>query len=375
MTNEVALPTIANANFETLAGQFVSAPGYVGGSNPAEIFGWTGTGNRGINPGNGAGTAFRNNGNNNTNVAFTQGPASLSQNIDRFEVGKEYRIAFDYNSRSITGNATNLTATIGTATLTDSFVAPVGGSNSYYKGNLVFTPSNATETLAISQTDSSGNSSLLLDNFRIFRNGPSIADNGFENPVQPANNWKQANGGGGGSLAGAAWTITGGAGITRNFGAFHPGLPAPEGDQFGLLQDVGSFSQTVSGFEIGAEYSLSLLTMRRISGSSQLGNNLQVLLDAGLASELGIININDVTFASFTELESAFFVATKTAYDLTIRSTNPLGGDRTTFVDNVWFNQLTEAPLLIPEPSALLLLALGLLGVIGVVRLSKLRSN
>ena len=69
----VVLPAIANADFETDANGFTNYPGYTGGSNPAEITGWPGTGNRGINPGNGAGAPFRDNGNNTSNVAFLQG--------------------------------------------------------------------------------------------------------------------------------------------------------------------------------------------------------------------------------------------------------------------------------------------------------------
>ena len=65
-----------------------------------------------------------------------------------------------------------------------------------------------------------------------------VAEGGFENPVQPNNNWEQANGTGGGSLVGSQWTITGGAGITRNFSAFQNGnIPAPEGVQHALIQE------------------------------------------------------------------------------------------------------------------------------------------
>jgi hypothetical protein len=55
---------------------------------------------------------------------------------------------------------------------------------------------------------------------------------------------------------------------------------------------------------------------------------------------LVLIHITEVTATGFQE-EAATFTATKPSYTLTIRANNPLGGDRTTFVDNVWFNQLT----------------------------------
>ena len=74
-TNSVVLPTVVNHNFETLAAAFTTFPGYVAPitpANPSEIPGWVGVGNRGINPGAGAGAPFRDNGNNATNVAFLQ---------------------------------------------------------------------------------------------------------------------------------------------------------------------------------------------------------------------------------------------------------------------------------------------------------------
>lgn len=302
----VVLPTIANADFETGAAGFVQFPGYTSPTsplNPAEITSWPGVGNRGINPGVGAGTAFRDNGNNATNVTFIQGDGnSISQSISGWEVGKNYRIAFDYNARG--GPAAGVTASIAGSSFVDTNAPAVGGANSYYAGNVLFTPANATETLTFTHTSAAGDRTLLLDNVRVFRAGPAIAENGFENSVQPDGQWKQANGFGSGDLTGSNWTITGGAGITRNFSAFHSGnIPAPEGDQHALIQDTGAFSQDVSGFERGAEYTLSLLAMAR--QANQFGNDLEVVLDAGLASEIVLLDIAEVTANSFTEFESA----------------------------------------------------------------------
>jgi len=363
----VVLPTIANADFETGTAGFVNFPGYTSPTtpgNPAEITSWPGTGNRGINPGGGAGTPFRDNGNNSTNVAFMQQNASnIGQSISGWEPGKNYRVAFDYNARNASGGGSTpfvgVTATIGSGLFADPAVPPVGGGNSYYAGNILFTPASATENLSVTANVTSGDRTLLVDNFRVFRNGPTIGDNGFENPVQPDNNWEQANGFGGGSLAGSLWTITGGAGITRNISPFQNGnIRAPEGDQHALIQGAsGSFVQTISGFELNAEYTLSLLTMARQSGA--FGNDLEVVLDDGLASEIVLLDIPEVTFSSFTELESPSFLAAKDTYELTIRASlngGVLGGDRTTFFDNVWFNQLTVG--IIPEPSAFLIWSL-----------------
>ncbi|NQT88185.1 PEP-CTERM sorting domain-containing protein [bacterium] len=360
----VTLPMVENWDFETNAGQFTAFPGYVGGSNPTDITGWPGpgTGGRGINPGNGAGAPFRNNGDNATNVAFIQNGGSISQSIDGWEPGKEYRVTFDYNAR--TGDDPGMTATIGSASMTDALIPEVGGSNAYYAANLVFTPTSDTNTLTIVSLDNAGDDTLLIDNIRVFRNGPSILDNGFEDAALLDNTWGQADGAGGGDLTGSAWTITGRAGITRNRSPFqNGGIFAPEGEQHALIQEAGEFLQRISGFEVGAEYSFSLLTMAR---QGQVGgNDLEVLLDAGLPTEIPLIDIAEVIFSSFTEQESASFLAQKDSYELTIRSSldgGLLTGDRTTFFDALWFNQLTEAGY-IPEPATLSLLGLGLLAV------------
>jgi hypothetical protein len=364
-TLPVVLPTGINWDFETNANQFTVWPGYVGGGNPAEITGWPGAGaGRGINPGSIGSAPFRNNGNNDTNVAFIQGAGSISQEIEGWEPGKEYRVTFDYNAR--TGTDPGLMATIGGASFSDAAIPETGGDNAYYVGNIVFTPTSGTNTLTFTSLDNPGDDTVLIDNIRVFRNGPTIADNGFENPVQPGTSgfdaFKQANGTGNGTLAGSAWTIIGGAGITRNVSAFqNGGIFAPEGEQHALIQAVGSFMQTITGFEVGAEYSFSLLTMARQAGAG--GNDLEVLLDAGLPTEIPLIDYAEVIFTSFTEAESASFLAQKDSYELTIRSTlndGLLTGDRTTFFDALWFNQLSTY---IPEPATAALLGLSLLAL------------
>lgn len=367
----VDLPTVANADFETDAGLFINFPGYVSpitAGNPTEITGWTGSGSRGINPGSGAGAPFRNNGNNLTNVAFIQDTGNIAQTITGWELGKEFRIAFDYNERANGGSVT-MTATIGSGSFVDNSVSPVNNagttSNAYYAGNILVTPTNISHTLNISSVSNGGDQTLLLDNFRVFRNGPTIVDNGFEDAVQPGPGgfdlFEQANGTGNGTLAGSAWTFADGAGITRNVSAFQNGIPAAEGEQHAMIQNTGSMEQTINGFLAGADYELSLLAMAR--QGQQFGNDLEVVLDAGLATELILLDISEITASAFTDMTSAAFTATKDIYTLTLRASlgTGAGNDRTTFVDNIWFNQLTEQVVPEPASASLVLLAGGLL--------------
>ncbi len=364
----VTLPTIGNADFETGAAAFTTFPGYTGGANPAEITDWAGSGTRGINPTSGGSTPFRDNGFNSTHVAFLQGNGStIAQTVAGWEIGENYRVAFDYNARAGSTGTTppvvGVTATAGAASFIDVAVPPVGGSNSYYAGNILLTAASTTNAISFTSNVTSGDKTLLVDNVRVFRNGPTILDNGFENPVQPANQFEQATGTGNGSLAGSLWALTGSAGITRNLSAFQNGaIRAPEGDQHALIQSIGSFQQTITGFDEDAVYELSLLTMAR--QGQAFGNDLEVILDLGLATQVTLIDLSEVTFNRFTEVTSGAFTAAKDSYTLTIRSTlngGQLSGDRTTFFDNVWFNQLETAP--VPEPTVAVL-ALGSLGAL-----------
>ncbi len=160
---------------------------------------------------------------------------------------------------------------------------------------------------------------------------------GFEDPVQPANAWQQANGIGKGDLTGFQWEATGGAGLSRNFSGFQfRQSAAPEGEQLALIQNEGSFKRTIAGFVAGRHYRLSLRAMARQGFDG--GNDLEVVLDAGQPTEVVLIDMGEVSFDRFTKLETPSFAAIKESYELTIRGSNDGGrleGDRTTLLDEV----------------------------------------
>ncbi len=166
-----------------------------------------------------------------------------------------------------------------------------------------------------------------------------VAQPGFETPIQPGlgfDGFEQANGTGNGTLAGTAWTFSPNAGISRNGSAFQgSGETAPEGQQIGLIQSTGSISQALSGLVPGETYSVSLARRRRVLDSSPpAATDLQVSVDGNL---IGGGQIQGNTFLDYT---TATFVANSANPTLSIASTNPFGGDRTLFVDNVRVNSL-----------------------------------
>ncbi len=168
-----AYEAVMNGNFETNADRFTVWPGYIGGENPDEIAGWTGSGLYGINPIADGNAPFRDNGNNKTHVAFLQGESSLEQTITNFEVGTNYTLGIDFNSRewggafpigkvyvndvwigNLTGGSNNNTQVI-----------PVGGNNSWYNVDLPFPANSDVNTIRIeSMPSDEGDTTLLIDN-------------------------------------------------------------------------------------------------------------------------------------------------------------------------------------------------------------------
>ncbi len=291
------------------------------------------------------------------------GVRTITQTITGLTPGQSYTLEYWENERGHGGGGTPVarpSATLDGNTLVAEHDT-VRGDWRRVRGT--FTATGTSATLSLSNNTGAGDNTALFDALSILAPAPVIPDGGFENPVQPPNNWKQANGIGGGDLTGSAWTITNGAGITRNISPFqNGGIPAPEGAQHGLLQATGGFEQTLTGFVPNTAYELSLFTMAR--QGQNFGNDLEIVLDAGLPTELFLVDIPEVTFNAFTEITSPSFIAFKDSYTLTIRSTldgGNLTGDRTTFIDDLRFDNLG----VIPEPATATLALLGAAAVLG----------
>jgi len=128
------------------------------------------------------------------------------------------------------------------------------------------------------------------------------------------------------------------------------GLPAGT-TQTAFLQDVGSVSQSLTGFTAGQTYDLSFYL-----GSRPSMGNQTVQVQIGNATVLFALNSN----TPFT-LEHVYFTASGTGELLTFTGTDPLGGDNTAFLTDV---SITATP----EPVTLVLFGTGLAGIGGIVR-------
>lgn len=148
----------------------------------------------------------------------------------------------------------------------------------------------------------------------------SVGNSSFETPPLGAGNFQY-------SPSGATWVWGGGTGISGNGSGFTSGhVNAPLGTQVAFLQGGGGFSQDISGFTVGAGYTLTF------SASQRSGNNQtwQVL-------------VNNVAVGSYTPGSgattytdyAATFTASATTLTLKFLGTNANGGDNTAFIDNI----------------------------------------
>ena len=346
-------PIVANGDFETGASAFTASPGYIGGSNPAQITGWTasGTGSPGINPGAGAGNPFNDNGNDSTNVAFLQAnggnTTTLSQSISGFSAGATYVVNYNYNARNCCGDNPNLVTSIGSANTTISNIQPVvnlagGASNPYYSVYVPFTATGTTQTLSFTATGHGSDATALLDNVKIQRvTMASISNPSFEANSNP--------GVGYGPINGWTFTTTGTNQAGTNPGAsgnfFIPGrgganATPPDGNQVAFIQDAGTLSQTVSGLTPGVTYTLSFFDGHRF-GDSGPGDTLTTII-GGTTLGTDTPNVNEYTPITYS------FLATSSSELLQFVHGN-VTGDQSIALDDVAIFTTT-----VPEPSSII---------------------
>jgi RHS repeat-associated protein len=123
-----------------------------------------------------------------------------------------------------------------------------------------------------------------------------IPNGGFETPEVGAGNYQT-------SLAGAAWTFTGAAGLSGNGSALNAGnSAAPEGGQAAFLQggSESSLTQTLSGFDPGRSYQLSLRAAQGMENSKKpprSAASFEVFFDN---LSLGVFSVSTASYATLT---------------------------------------------------------------------------
>jgi subtilase family serine protease len=165
---------------------------------------------------------------------------------------------------------------------------------------------------------------LALVNYGATSSTPTIADAGFEQPsAGPAGAY--------GSFVynptGTAWSFAGSAGVSANGSGFTSGNPsAPEGAQVGVLQGIGSVSQSVAGWAGGSYVITFDAAQRGNNGSKQ---DFEVLVDGNVVSTF------TPSGASYQAYSTTSFTVAAGPHTITFEGLDSAGGDNTALIDAV----------------------------------------
>jgi uncharacterized protein (DUF2141 family) len=188
-----------------------------------------------------------------------------------------------------------------------------------------FNVTSGSHTITFQGLDSAGgDNTAFVDNVTLTvatMGVPTPGDAGFEQPSVGAGQFQY-------DPTGSPWTFTGLAGISANNSGFTAGNPpAPERLQVALVQETGSFSQSVTGWAAGS-YTINFLAAQR--GNHQASQqNVNVLVDGVV---VGTFTPSGTSYLSYST--SAFNV-TSGSHTITFQGLDSAGGDNTVFIDDV----------------------------------------
>lgn len=256
-----------------------------------------------------------------TQAAFVQSNGVISQVFAGFVPGMTYTIIYSAAQR---GGASQHGGESWNVMIDNTVIQSNSpGSTSYTDYSTTFVATAALHTLSFVGTDlAGGDNTVFLDNVQITIAPPAVSNFSFE--VPSISNYQY-------NPAGGTWTFTGsspnGSGLVANGGGFsNPN--APLGVQAAFVQELGTVSQTISGFTPGVAYTLTYSAAQRSTTSQNGGESWKVLIDTK------VIQTNGPGGTSFADY-SATFVATAVSHKLTFAGTDLAGGDNTVFLDDV----------------------------------------
>jgi hypothetical protein len=254
-------------------------------------------------------------------VAFLQGPSSISQAVNL--AAGTYSVSFSAAQRQ---NVQYSSQTI-QVQVDGSVVATfTPGSTSYSAYNTAgFTVAAGAHTIAFVGTDPDGwdkDNTAFIDGVRVNRVLPVLSDPGFETPAVGAGSFQY-------QPSGSPWTFSTLAGVSGNGSGFTDGNPdAPQGTQVAFLQGPSSISQAVNLAAGTYSVSFSAAQRQNVQYSSQ---TIQVQVDGTV---VGTFTPGSTSYTAYT---TASFTVTAGSHTITFLGTDPDGADKdnTAFIDQV----------------------------------------
>ena len=150
---------------------------------------------------------------------------------------------------------------------------------------------------------------------------PDVGNYSFEMPSLTAGTYQAQPTG-----TGADWTFSTGAGIASNGSSLTSGnSSAPSGTQVGYLQNAATISQSISGFQAGLSYYITV----------------SAATEAGLAASQFTVSYNGTVIGTFSPttgyqtFTTSSFVPGAGSITLTFAGVDPSNTTETTFLDNV----------------------------------------
>ncbi|MDG2122591.1 MAG: hypothetical protein P8J87_02760 [Verrucomicrobiales bacterium] len=281
--------------------------------------------------------------------ALIQGAGNLSQTVTGLDTSKQYWLQFHAAGRNCCGDGRGtLSVSFGGQTLVPTTVMnPLGAGASYEFFQVAFSPLTAAGDLLFSTgTSVAGDHTLFLDSVSLIQRNANelvVANPSFEGSGTVATfpGYQRAIGG---------WNysaVSGNPGVNTNAGPFYDNGINPDGANIGFIQQQGTLSQMVAGFEVGKVYEL----LYSYNARNGLSPTLRAAI-GGMEAENTVVT--QVGAGNPFHSDSFVFTANATEMMLEFGNLRAAPDDSTLLIDDVHIR-------MVPEPGAAVLALMGLM--------------